>query len=145
MARRSVVRPDEISAGEEMDMTPMIDVTFLLIIFFLIVTELNDEAKRNLDLPDAVESREDIYEDGRLVINIMQEGTIFIQHLEYDHEQLARELELERRASTSRKDPLPGRAILLRVDQNTPWEHVYGVMHLCMQKQLWKIDRKSVV
>ena len=35
----------------EMDITPMIDITFLLLIFFITVTQVSDAAKEPIDLP----------------------------------------------------------------------------------------------
>ena len=37
----------------EMDMTPMIDVVFLLIIFFMIITDLTQQDLEELKLPEA--------------------------------------------------------------------------------------------
>ena len=44
-------------AGIEMDMTPMIDIVFLLIIFFMVVTELSNLDIVELILPVATEAK----------------------------------------------------------------------------------------
>jgi biopolymer transport protein ExbD len=45
-------------AGAEIDMTPMIDVTFQLIIFFMVVTQITSQENVNLRLPDALAANE---------------------------------------------------------------------------------------
>ncbi|MFW5857837.1 MAG: ExbD/TolR family protein, partial [Planctomycetota bacterium] len=118
---------------------PMIDVTFLLIIFFLIVTELSDAAKEKLELPRAERAVPDQHEHGRLVINITKDGDFFIQRTKHNKQEIMRQLELEKAMSWDREQQLPTRAILVRVDEKTPWYHVYELMKLCMEKKLWKI------
>ena len=62
----------------EMNMTPMIDVTFLLIIFFMVVTELSRlEVDQNVRLPHIDMSVLDREPDpGRLVLNVDRSGNI---------------------------------------------------------------------
>jgi biopolymer transport protein ExbD len=43
-----------VQEGVDVDLTPMIDVVFLLIIFFLVVTQITTQENVNLRLPDAL-------------------------------------------------------------------------------------------
>lgn len=43
-----------VEGAAEIDMTPMIDVTFQLIIFFMVVTQITSQENVNLRLPDAL-------------------------------------------------------------------------------------------
>jgi hypothetical protein len=52
MARRH--KKARIQEGVEVDLTPMIDVVFLLIIFFILVTTITTQDNVNLRLPDAL-------------------------------------------------------------------------------------------
>lgn len=45
--------------GAEVDLTPMIDVTFQLIIFFIVVTQITTQENVNLRLPDALAANEE--------------------------------------------------------------------------------------
>ena len=45
------LRPRQPSSDDELDITPMIDITFLLLIFFLVSSKLN--AEQAVDLPKA--------------------------------------------------------------------------------------------
>ncbi|MCA8915268.1 MAG: biopolymer transporter ExbD [Planctomycetes bacterium] len=46
------------SDGVEVDLTPMIDVTFQLIIFFMVVSQITSQENVNLRLPDALAANE---------------------------------------------------------------------------------------
>ena len=61
-------------SGVEMDMTPMIDIVFLLIIFFMIVTELNNLDIVQLILPVADHARveEPVPGQRAVTVNIRQ-------------------------------------------------------------------------
>jgi biopolymer transport protein ExbD len=52
-------KPREPQGGAEIDMTPMIDVTFQLIIFFMVVTQITTQENVNLRLPDALAANEE--------------------------------------------------------------------------------------
>jgi biopolymer transport protein ExbD len=52
MAKRH--KKARIAEGVEVDLTPMIDVTFQLIIFFMLVTTITTQENVNLRLPDAL-------------------------------------------------------------------------------------------
>lgn len=48
-----------VAEGAEVDLTPMIDVTFQLIIFFMVVTQITTQENVNLRLPDALAANEE--------------------------------------------------------------------------------------
>lgn len=60
----------------EMNMTPMIDIVFLLIIFFMTVTQVSKVNKERLDLPDQEGSLEQV--DAPITINIRKSGEIVV-------------------------------------------------------------------
>lgn len=47
-------KKSETSESVDIDLTPMIDVVFQLIIFFLVVTQITTQDNVNLQLPDAI-------------------------------------------------------------------------------------------
>jgi biopolymer transport protein ExbD len=61
-------RPD---TEVEIDMTPMIDLTFLLIIFFIIVNDLTQQELEDLKLPIAQEAGHDDPPPGRPILNVL--------------------------------------------------------------------------
>ncbi|MBZ0135896.1 MAG: biopolymer transporter ExbD [Planctomycetes bacterium] len=57
MAKKRKAR--EAQDGAEVDLTAMIDVTFQLIIFFMVVTQITSQENVNLRLPDALAANEE--------------------------------------------------------------------------------------
>ncbi len=64
-----------------MDMTPMIDVVFLLIIFFMIITDLTQQDLEDLELPIALSATEDKPDpdEKRPIFNIKHTGEIIVR------------------------------------------------------------------
>ena len=95
-----------------MNMTPMIDIVFLLLIFFMTVTQASRIKEEQLELPQQEGSR--VKETSSLTINIRQDGQLVM---------LGRVLQLDRlltlvNEELARVDNDPRRInIELRVDQ----------------------------
>lgn len=65
--------------GGEIDLTSMIDVCFLLIAFFIMVTEVSKAEVVEIFLPQASYAVEDTNPpDNRVIINITREGEVWI-------------------------------------------------------------------
>jgi biopolymer transport protein ExbD len=60
----------EADTETEVDMTPMIDMTFLLIIFFIIVNDMSQKDLEELKLPIAMEAGHDDPPENRPVLNV---------------------------------------------------------------------------
>ncbi len=74
MARR---RLSQEAGWEGSNLTPMIDVTFQLIIFFMLVTDMASAQIENLKVPSASKAIKEKYDDPQLlVLNVMPDGTI---------------------------------------------------------------------
>jgi len=73
MARKA----PESAEPEGMVMTPMIDVTFQLLIFFLLVTDMSRQQLEDVNLPSATKGVKTKLEDpNTLTLNILPDGTI---------------------------------------------------------------------
>ena len=136
-------------------MTPMIDVVFLLIIFFMIITDLSQKELEVLKLPIAVMATEDKPnpEDNRPIINIRQDGTVIVKREtiydpeEDNYEQLEQYLSQKAGFMDTELDEklgkeLPDDPILIRADENTPFKMVQKIMLLCGKEgiQIWKVE-----
>ena len=97
---------------QRMNMTPMIDIVFLLLIFFMTVTQVSQVKDERLELPQQAGTRDK--ESSSMTINIRQDGQLVI---------LGRVLQLDRMLGLvseelARLDNDPRRLnIELRVDQ----------------------------
>ena len=134
-------------AGGEiaMDMTPMIDVTFQLIVFFLVANDLSRKEIVDLKLPQAEHGAEDkATEDIRVILNIKKPAdpnqrlpTIFVRGKEFDVKQLSRELQTK---ADLKREAGPGSPsavfALIRADKDAPWQHVQYVMQVCADPKI---------
>ena len=142
----------------EMDMTPMIDVVFNLIIFFMIITDMSQQELEDLVLPTAVVAQEDKPDpdDKRAIVNVLSDGTVVVKRdVLYDpadpdnYDALLQYL--AEKAKRMRTAPfnddgtgplIPDDSILIRADQSTPFEYIQKIMELCGRKgvQIWKLE-----
>lgn len=134
--------------GTKMDMTPMIDIVFQLIIFFMLVTDLSQQDLAALKLPIAETAQKDQAEKGRMIINIKKDGDIEIKRKPYDSLDnpdtvlaIRRYLANEVRKGDLDKDGLSERSLLIRADQDTEFKHVQKLMRICGENgiQIYKI------
>ena len=134
----------------EMDMTPMIDVVFLLIIFFMVITDMTQQDLEDLQLPVAVNATADKPDpdEFRPVVNIKTDGSIWVKRrLYFDPENPDDFKELRSFLSDiatrmEKKDNLPDEPLLIRADMNTPFRYIQKVMEQCGYKgiQIWKVQ-----
>lgn len=127
------VKPTNQAEGRqppvEPNMTPMIDVVFLLIIFFLVSSHLAQrETRLELSLPTA-ETGVDDYESTtpRLTINVLSDGKTLLGTQEINTDQLKAAL-LEKRDSMG--DQLQ---IRLRGDRSTDFRQVEPLLVICAE------------
>ena len=75
---------DKGSEEDELDMTPMVDVTFLLLIFFMVTAAYSLQKSIPVPAPDQTESAsqaqtiEDIDEDDYVIAEIRSDDTVFV-------------------------------------------------------------------
>jgi len=143
----------------EMDMTPMIDIVFQLIIFFMLITDMSQKELETLILPVAVTASPDKPDptEIRPIVNIVADGKIYVMgELKYDPDNDDGYLELrsylKTMADRMEKEPLdeknpnspkvPANPCLIRADQSTPFRHIQKVMELCGLQgiQIWKVQ-----
>ena len=123
--------------------TSLIDIVFLLVTFFMVVTEITriDEIA-DLQLPSLVAARPDENPDpNRLVINVLKDGRIVVSGEARSDKWLFDALTTESRLH---RDPATGicdRPILVRADIRTPFKNVRKLIMLCVDKniKIWRM------
>jgi biopolymer transport protein ExbD len=122
------VRIDKGRLAGGLELTPMIDIVFLLMIFFLVASKL-DEADRSIDvvLPQAAAAKPLTSRPREFVINIDRAGNYFAGarpvRLE-DLQQLLRQ---------SAADNPQRQTVIVRADEETAHKFVVGAMDACVQ------------
>lgn len=116
------------------NMMPLIDVVFLLLIFFLLASRFEQaEREMNVVLPEVAEAQP-LTMTQELVVNITPEGKYVVAQKEQSEEQLAALL-----AQAHRNNP--HQSVLIRGDGRAAWKYGVRVMGLCNKA---KIDNYRV-
>jgi len=122
----------------EMNMTPMIDVVFLLIIFFLVSSHLaRQEVQAELDLPTA-KTGADLQETAtpRVTINIVPQlgaYSIRVGARPVDPAELRRRLGHELAAAGKDLE------VRIRADRGTPYQIVEPILVTCAKLGIWNV------
>lgn len=81
------------------DMSPMIDMVFLLLIFFIVASQIIKVEKVKIEIPEAAYAKVAEDETGRFAITVDPKGTLYIGAIEVTMEELktrvAAEVELD--------------------------------------------------
>ena len=115
-------------AGSLLDLTPMIDMVFNLLIFFMVVSQFaNEERDLKVQLPDGSEAMPLTAKPREIFVNIDNAGRYFVRSQELSSEQLG---DLLAQAVLNN----PGRqSVIIRADKRAAWDYVATAMRLCNQ------------
>ena len=128
--------PQNLRSGDlEFNMTPMIDIVFLLIIFFLVSSHLaRQEAQMELPLPIADSgTKADEIEGRRLTLNVMGDGEMILAGRRVTREELGRRLVVAREAAKGELE------VRIRGDREVPYRHIATIMLSCARSGIWNV------
>ena len=119
------------AAGDEdsgaINMTPMIDMVFLLLVFFLVATTFAQEEREiQVQLPGSSVSRPLSAPPRQLIVNIMVDGSTKVGGQTLSRQELADIL-------TRMAKNEPDREVLIRADEASLHRYFAGVASLCRQ------------
>lgn len=118
--RRRRSSPEEVG----FNITPMIDLTFLLLIFFMVTSKLSKEQKKmDIALPLAASAVRPEDLSNRDIINLDPQGVLHVGDRPLSDEQMRDHLRARFRAS-------PPLKIYLRADRETPGKRIREFMKL---------------
>ncbi len=121
--------------GCEINIAPLIDVVFLLIIFFMTVSQISRVEVEDLALPEAEKGETPQRAPaGRFIVNVHKDGRIVVagrtRSITALQGMLGRELE-----ERSPEDL----TVLLRGDQETRWEDIAEIMRVCAGRGIGRV------
>lgn len=113
-------------SNDDPDLTPMIDIVFLLIVFFMTVANVISSENVPIKIPVADQSIVPESREGRLIFTITADGKFFKGSAPVELEEITTLV-----AASVQSDPnLP---ILLRIDALTPYEFTQQMMSACSE------------
>lgn len=114
------------------NMTPMIDVVFLLIIFFLVSSHLaRQESQLPLDLPDATTFRDETPLEDLLTINVVSDGRWMVAGSAMTESRLRERLRAHRGAHGE------AAPVRIRTDRTVAYSRVEPVLRISASEGLW--------
>ena len=118
-----------------LQLAPMIDILFLLLIFFIITWNFaRRETEIEIAVPAASEGKSDKQKDvGEIVINVRKTGEIVVEGALLTEEQLVSRLKL---LASVYKD----QAVILRGDEKTEYQKVMNVLNICQKAGIWNVS-----
>jgi biopolymer transport protein ExbD len=112
------------------DMTPLIDVVFQLLIFFMLTSSFIAQPGIKINLPKAVTS-EVVQEAKNATITLTKENLL------YFNEKLISESELKEKLTQAAK---ARKTMLIKADRGTPLGKVVGIWDLCRDSGITQIN-----
>lgn len=121
--------PLKLQEPEEptLNLTPMIDIVLLLVIFFMVGTQFTDaERHYDISLPTVTEARPLTGAPDELVVNVSQDGQVFLGDLLVTMELLEKQLNAAR-------ERYAGQAVIIRGDRDIPYQTVMTLLNTCQK------------
>tara|TARA_B100000945_G_C20350402_1_gene581948 strand:+ start:119 stop:541 length:423 start_codon:yes stop_codon:yes gene_type:complete len=115
-------------------LAPMIDVVFLLLIFFIVLWNYaRFETEIDISVPAASAGENPERTIGEIVVNVKKEGEIIIEGIERTELET---LEMFKSIVAA----YPDQALILRGDKEASFDHIVKVLNLCKEANIWNIS-----
>jgi len=111
-----------------LDLTPMMDMVFNLLIFFMVVSQFaNDERELKVQLPEGTMAMPLTAKPREIFVNIDEVGRFSIRGQTLTVSQLGEML-----VQAAGDNPAT-QTVIIRADKRVPWDYVAAAMRLCNQ------------
>ena len=111
------------------DLTPLVNVFFLLFIFFLFTSSFIFQPGIKVSLPKAVTS--EVIQQESVVVTITKDDRIYLNEREISRDELASTLKLLAKAKTP---------LLLKADSNAPLGRIVEVWDMCRNEGVLQVN-----
>lgn len=134
------LRPERSDERVDINLTPLIDVVFLLLIFFMVSTTFDRHARLKVELPEASAKKEQQQQDEPLVLSIDAKGNYFINDRQLVNTALDTLKTALQKSVGDRKDV----SLVLRADAKTPHQAVVRAMDAASQLGLTRLSIATI-
>ena len=113
-----------------LNLTPMIDIVFLLIIFFMVGTQFSEmERQYDIQLPTVSDAQPLTTFPDEIVINVSEEGGLSFNGRACTAEELERDL-------IAARENYKDQAVLVRGDGHGPYQYIMDVLAVCHRAKI---------
>jgi biopolymer transport protein ExbD len=135
--------PGHKEESVEVNLTPLIDVVFLLLIFFMVTTTFDQHAKLKVSLPES-SAKASQQQESPLVLSIDAKGNYFLNDRQLVNQQLDTLKQALQKTIAQGTTDFKDVALVLRADANTPHRAVVRAMDAASQLGLTKLSIATV-
>lgn len=115
-------------------LAPMIDILLLLLSFFIISWQFSkSETELNVSVPTAQEGSESKQMRGEIIINVFADGSIKVEGLMVNRDQL-----FEKLSAIAKQ--YPSQPVRFRGDGNVTFQRTVDVIDTCQKAGIWNIS-----
>jgi len=128
--------PNKSEDKRKLDMTPLIDCVFQLLLFFLVASHFEEQARMTNEgeleaaLPEAAAAMPMTMKPQELIVNINAAGQFYIGG------NLETEPALAQRLQQSQLNNPGNQSVVIRGDEAADWKYIARVMSLCNQANI---------
>lgn len=135
------LRPNRTDERVDINLTPLIDVVFLLLIFFMVSTTFDRHAKLKVDLPEA-STKSSQQQQKPIVLSIDAKGNYYINDRQLVNTKLETlKIALRKTAAEAGDKDV---SLVLRADAKTPHQSVVRAMDAASQLGLTRLSIATV-
>ena len=131
-ARTPSIAPGAHAAGH-LNVTPLIDIVMVLIIFFLLVGQLATDRKGQVDLPESATGEPAEPGPEPISITIDQSGALTVDARNTQREDLQKILKILLRQR-------PASPVQIRADRATPFQNVRTILDICKDAGVTNVE-----
>ena len=127
---------NKTSDKRRVDMTPMIDCVFQLLLFFLVASNFQEQARISgegelgANLPSVASAMPMTMRPREMIVNVDTDGRFFLDG------ELFTEQQLSQRLVRAQTDNPGNQSVVIRGNEGADWKYVARVMSLCNQSEI---------
>jgi len=124
--------------GAGFQMAPMLDIIFILLIHFMAATIFAQwENKMDITVPTAKTATAQERQYGEVILNIDEEGRVFINSRQVSDETLLQLL-------TQISNAFKSQPVILRADRKTNCQQLLHILDICRQADIWNVSFAAI-
>ncbi|MAS96789.1 MAG: biopolymer transporter ExbD [Verrucomicrobiales bacterium] len=119
--------------GAELELAPMIDVVFLLLIFFIVTWQFaRFERDMDISVPAAEEAENMDRQQGEIIVNVREDGSIVLNGRVVSEDELLSKLQ-------SISEAYPDQAVILRGSSEANFQAIINVLDQIKKAGIWNV------
>ncbi|MCG8598728.1 MAG: biopolymer transporter ExbD [Verrucomicrobiales bacterium] len=119
--------------GAELELAPMVDVVFLLLIFFIVTWQFaRFERDMDISVPAAEETTDEPRNVGEIIVNVRADGTIVLNGQEVSEPELLAKLQ-------AISEAYPDQAVILRGSSEANFQAIINVLDEIKKAGIWNV------